>query len=167
MAAAVAVAIGAAIYLSAEKLHDRIERKRSFKAQEALERGFVEELSTIDDTAGHHNNEHVPIYQKERVPSYHTEDQHSAFHTNTPSVCHHGFRWKSTFKAAQISGWSSRRDVPRITLQKWWEHILISKAFCINLEFLISWTIQHVLALHNIYNTDIYHLFSKVPDQYV
>ena len=90
--ASVIVAISVAIYISAVKVHDRKEKKRALKAQEVLQRGLVEELSSIDNTTGHLDNDHLPVYHKERVPPYHMEDQHPAFHNDKRSARYSGFR---------------------------------------------------------------------------
>jgi len=88
--ASIVVAIGFAIYISTAKIHERKERKRALKAQEALERGLVEELSTIDDAAGHLNNERLPVYHDARLPPYRIEDQHPTLHPGKRSTRHPG-----------------------------------------------------------------------------
>jgi hypothetical protein len=77
--AALIVAVGAAIYFSAEKIHDHKEKKRALKAKEALQHGLVEEVSIIDGATVHDQMEPLPAYHKERLPAYHMEDQHPAF----------------------------------------------------------------------------------------
>jgi hypothetical protein len=86
--ASVVIAIGIAVYYSTEKIREHKEKKRALKTQQALNRGLVEELSTVDDTTGHLNNENLPVYHKESLPAYHMEDQHLAFHTDKR---HHRF----------------------------------------------------------------------------
>jgi hypothetical protein len=89
--ASIVVAIGVVIYISAAKVHESKEKKRALKAQGALERGLVEELSTIDDITDHLDNEHLQVSHKERLPPYHIEDQHLTFHTDKRSARHPGF----------------------------------------------------------------------------
>jgi hypothetical protein len=87
--ASVVIAIGIAVYYSTEKIRERKEKKRALKAQEALDRGLVEELSAVDDTTGHLiNNEDLPAYHKENLPPYRMQDQHRAFQTDKR---HHQF----------------------------------------------------------------------------
>jgi len=86
--ASVVIAIGIAVYYSTEKIRERKEKKRALKAQETLDRGLVEELSTVDGATDHLNNENLPAYHKENLPPYHIEDQHPAFQTDKR---HHHF----------------------------------------------------------------------------
>lgn len=86
--ASVVIAIGIAVFYSTEKIRERKEKKRALKAQEALDRGLVEELSTVDDTTGHLNDEHLPAYHKENLPPYGMQDQHRAYQTDKR---HHQF----------------------------------------------------------------------------
>jgi hypothetical protein len=77
--ASVVIAIGVAVYFTAEKVREHKEKKRAIKAQQATDHGVVEELSIAEDTADHLNNEDLPVYHKEGLPAYHMEDQHPAF----------------------------------------------------------------------------------------
>ena len=65
------LAVGAAIYFTAEKVRDRKEKKRALKAQEALRYGIVKSVSIIDDNAARLSMEHLPPYHKETLPPYH------------------------------------------------------------------------------------------------
>jgi hypothetical protein len=82
--AAIVVVVGAAIYFSVAKVHEHKKNKSALKDQEALERGLVEEHWAIDNSTGHHHNEHPPAYP--------TEDQPSAIHTDKQNTRHHGSR---------------------------------------------------------------------------
>jgi hypothetical protein len=78
--ASVVIAIGAIAYFTTEKVHERKQKKRALKAQEALDRGVVEELSAVDGTTDHSNNEDLPAYHKESLPAFRNEKHHHRFH---------------------------------------------------------------------------------------
>ncbi|KIX03764.1 uncharacterized protein Z518_07317 [Rhinocladiella mackenziei CBS 650.93] len=65
---ALILAVGAAIYFTAEKVRTHKEKKRASKAQEALQHGLVEPVSIIDDTTPVGN---PPPYHKGNLPPYH------------------------------------------------------------------------------------------------
>jgi hypothetical protein len=74
MAAVLIVAVGAAVYYSADKIHEKKEKKRTLKAQ----RGVIQELYPADGAAGLQQMEDLPVYSKENLPIYHQEDQYPA-----------------------------------------------------------------------------------------
>jgi hypothetical protein len=76
--ASVVLAIGIAIYVSAEKVHNSREKKRALKALEASEHGSIEERSSIDDIPHQLNKETLSDYHVENSPPYQMEDQHPA-----------------------------------------------------------------------------------------
>jgi len=79
--ASVVIAIGAIAYFTTEKVHERKQKKRALKAQEALDRGVVEELSAVDGTTDHSNDEDLPEYQMENQhPAFRNEKHHHRFH---------------------------------------------------------------------------------------
>ncbi|KAM5449214.1 hypothetical protein MaudCBS49596_005039 [Microsporum audouinii] len=65
--AAVVLAIGAAIYFTAEKIHDHREKKRALKAKHPSKHALLEDDQTIED---------LPAYHKEKLPAYDMVDQH-------------------------------------------------------------------------------------------
>jgi hypothetical protein len=89
--ASLVVAIGAAIYLSVAKVHERKEKKRVLGNEQISTRGLVRVLSTMEDTTSHKIGQ-SPAYHKERLPAYHEKDQHPALRTDKRSVRHFGFR---------------------------------------------------------------------------
>lgn len=90
--ASVVVALGFAVYFTAEKIHDRKKKKRALKAQAALQNDSADEISTIDDaTEDDQMEENLPAYSKENLPPYRRVDQHPAFKTNRQNEGH--VRW--------------------------------------------------------------------------
>ncbi|KAF1811895.1 hypothetical protein P152DRAFT_458851 [Eremomyces bilateralis CBS 781.70] len=83
--ASVVLVVGAAIYFTAEKVHERREKKRVLKAQEDLQYGVVEFDSITDNTTVHDETEPLPAYNKATLPPYHMEDQHPAFKSKKQS----------------------------------------------------------------------------------
>jgi hypothetical protein len=84
--AAVIIAFGAAIAFTAKKIHDRKEKKRAPKVQDALQHGSIEEVEIIDNTTADGPMEDLPTYQKEKLPAYHKRDQHPVLQTSKQSV---------------------------------------------------------------------------------
>ncbi|KAK2867950.1 hypothetical protein FQN49_003302, partial [Arthroderma sp. PD_2] len=81
--AALIVAVGAAIYVTAEKILDHREKKRALKAKAALQHGLVEDDSIVDGTTTAHGQmDELPAYHKENLPPYHLVDQHPALTPN-------------------------------------------------------------------------------------
>ena len=68
---ALGLAVGAAIYATAEKVHDHKKKKSTLKSQEAPRHGVAESVSIIDDKVVRGSMEHLPPYQKETLPPYH------------------------------------------------------------------------------------------------
>ncbi|KAF3491497.1 uncharacterized protein GIQ15_01014 [Arthroderma uncinatum] len=73
--AALIVAVGAALYVTAEKIHDHREKKRALKAKEALRHGS-EDDSIIDTATANDHMDNLPAYHKGNLPPYHMVDQH-------------------------------------------------------------------------------------------
>jgi hypothetical protein len=92
--AAVVLVVGAAVYLSVAKVNERVERKRELKAQEALERGFVEEISSDDETTGRNGD----------VPVYNEENQHPSIKNTKRSTRHSGSRLKQYLQGRSDNG---------------------------------------------------------------
>jgi hypothetical protein len=90
--ATLVLAIGVAIYYSAEKVHEHKEKRRSRKALEATQHGPVQELSSIDnDEDIHTDSEHSPVYEKDVLPSYPGVAHHLALHVKKGSKRQFGF----------------------------------------------------------------------------
>lgn len=87
--ASLVFAIGAVIYISATKIHERKEKKRTLKAQTASEHDLV-------GTTVHLTDEQLPVYHKELLPPYNMEDQHPALRTDERKVRNDGAHvWKN------------------------------------------------------------------------
>ena len=84
--AALIVAVGAAIVLTADKIHDHKEKKRALKAQEELQRNLAEDVSIFDGTMIHHSMKNPPAYHEDNLPHYHKADQHPASRHNKQST---------------------------------------------------------------------------------
>ncbi|KAK2760695.1 hypothetical protein FQN54_001930 [Arachnomyces sp. PD_36] len=78
MASLVVIAVGAGIYVAAEKIHDRKEKKRALKAQQALEQDSFEKDSVIADATEPGKMDELPAYHQENLPPYQRVDQHPA-----------------------------------------------------------------------------------------
>jgi hypothetical protein len=90
--ATLVLAIGVAIYYSAEKVHEHKDKRKSRKALEATQHGPVQELlSTDNDEDIHGDSEHSPVYEKDVLPSYPGAAQHPALHVKKGSKRHFGF----------------------------------------------------------------------------
>ena len=85
--ASIIIGIGAAIYVTAEKIHDRKEKKRALKAQATLQHDFIEDVSLINDTKVRRQMETLPFYHQEPLPAYHKETL-PAYHRENLSVSH-------------------------------------------------------------------------------
>jgi hypothetical protein len=109
--ATLVVVISAAIYFSVAKAHEHTKNKSALKAQDALQRGLVEEFWAIDNSTGHHHNEQLPAYHKERLPFYPTEDQPSTVHTDKRNTRHHGSRLREYLQGHSDNRSSSRRGI--------------------------------------------------------
>jgi hypothetical protein len=75
------LAIGAATYFTAEKVHDHKKKKRAMKAQKAPQNGLNEPALIIDDTTVHrlenilsYHKKDLPPYHKENLPPYHEKN---------------------------------------------------------------------------------------------
>lgn len=90
--ASIAILIGVAVYFSAKEAHKHSEKKRALKAQEALERGSIEDLSTSQAAPGYLDYKRISVANYENLPPYNPKDQHSALTTGKKSVRHHGSR---------------------------------------------------------------------------
>ncbi len=89
--ASVVLAIGVAIYLTAEKVRDRREKKRVIKAR-ALQDTLGEDLSITDDVMAQSQVEQLPAYHQDRLPPYHAVDKHLTLNTGKKlPVIDHGY----------------------------------------------------------------------------
>ncbi|OAK96220.1 hypothetical protein IQ06DRAFT_296989 [Phaeosphaeriaceae sp. SRC1lsM3a] len=90
--ASIILLAGVAIYYSAEKIHERNEKKRELKALQGLLHGPVEEVWRDDDAKTTIDHEHTTVDDKERLPSHPALEQHPAFRNEKKSKRHFRFR---------------------------------------------------------------------------
>jgi hypothetical protein len=84
--ATLVLAIGVAIYFSAEKLHEHKKKKRALKALEETQHGLIEERTPTDnDIDAHFASERPPVCEKDFLPPYPAADQHPALRVKTGS----------------------------------------------------------------------------------
>ncbi|DAA78264.1 TPA_exp: Uncharacterized protein A8136_4240 [Trichophyton benhamiae CBS 112371] len=68
--AAIVLALGAAIYITAEKIQDHREKKRALKAKNATKQALLEDDDSVMVT------EDLPAYKTEKLPAYDFEQYH-------------------------------------------------------------------------------------------
>ncbi|EFQ98212.1 hypothetical protein MGYG_01248 [Nannizzia gypsea CBS 118893] len=72
--AALVLALGAAIYITAEKIQDHREKKRALKAKNASKQALLKDDDSIMAI------EDLPAYQREKLPAYEFVEQHQQQH---------------------------------------------------------------------------------------
>lgn len=68
--AAIVLALGAAIYITAEKIQDHREKKRALKAKNVTKQALLEDDDSVVVT------EDLPAYKTEKLPAYDFEQYH-------------------------------------------------------------------------------------------
>ncbi|KAG5208030.1 hypothetical protein GTR04_3398 [Trichophyton interdigitale] len=68
--AAIVLALGAAIYITAEKIQDHREKKRALKAKNATKQAHLKDDDSVMAV------EDLPAYQTEKLPAYDIQQHH-------------------------------------------------------------------------------------------